>query len=115
MKHIAVKSLALIALACSLATTARAESFAKRVDIGGGRMMYIECQGSGSPTVVLMSGARAASDSWPRSGSDALTDILVPRRLCMIRSAPVMFRRSAPLRDQPGADHASQPPWKEGA
>ena len=42
MKHIVVKSLALIALACSLATTARAESFAKRVDIGGGRMMYIE-------------------------------------------------------------------------
>src|SRR5215472_193781 len=64
MKHIVVKSLALIALACSLATTARAQSFAKRVDIGGGRMMYIECQGSGSPTVVLMSGAGAASDSW---------------------------------------------------
>jgi hypothetical protein len=45
MKHIVVKLLALITLACSLATTARAESFAKRVDIGGGRMMYIECQG----------------------------------------------------------------------
>jgi len=45
-----------MALACSLATTARAESFAKRVDIGGGRMMYIECQGSGSPTVLLISG-----------------------------------------------------------
>jgi len=56
MKRIVVKSLALIALACSLATTARAESFAKRVDIGGGRMMYIECQGSGSPTVLLISG-----------------------------------------------------------
>src|SRR5258708_12640513 len=56
MKHIVVKLLALIALACSLATTARAESFAKRVDIGGGRMMYIECHGSGSPTVLLISG-----------------------------------------------------------
>ena len=56
MKHIIVKLLALIALAGSLATTARAESFAKRVDIGGGRMMYIECQGSGSPTVLLISG-----------------------------------------------------------
>ena len=63
MKHVVLKTLALIALACSLATMARAESFAKRVDIGGGRMMYIECQGSGSPTVVLMSGAGAASDS----------------------------------------------------
>jgi hypothetical protein len=35
MKHIVLKLLALIALACSLATTARPESFAKRVDIGG--------------------------------------------------------------------------------
>src|SRR5258705_10864091 len=56
MKHIVAKLLALIALACSLATTARAESFAKRVDIGGGRMMYIEWHGSGSPTVLLISG-----------------------------------------------------------
>ena len=64
MKHIVVKLLALIALACSLATTARAESFAKRVDIGGGRMMYIECHGSGSPTVLLISGTDTASDLW---------------------------------------------------
>jgi hypothetical protein len=55
MKRIVVKLLALIALPCSLATTARAQSFAKRVDIGGGRMMYIECHGSGSPTVLLIS------------------------------------------------------------
>src|SRR5262249_7186887 len=39
---IVVKLLALIALACSLATTARAESFAKRVDIGGGGVEVIE-------------------------------------------------------------------------
>ncbi len=64
MKHIVVKLLALIALACSLVTTARAESFAKRVDIGGGRMMYIECHGSGSPTVLLISGTDTASDLW---------------------------------------------------
>jgi len=53
MTHIVVK---LLAAACSLATTTRAESFAERVDIGGGRMMYIECHGSGSPTVLLISG-----------------------------------------------------------
>jgi hypothetical protein len=35
MKHIVMKSVALVALACSLAITARAQSFAKRVDIGG--------------------------------------------------------------------------------
>jgi hypothetical protein len=64
MKHFVVKLLALIALACSLATMARGESFAKRMDIGGGRMMFIECNGSGSPTVVFDAGHRGRGDSW---------------------------------------------------
>jgi pimeloyl-ACP methyl ester carboxylesterase len=34
------------------------------VDIGGGRDMYLECSGSGSPTVVLISGAGVAADNW---------------------------------------------------
>jgi pimeloyl-ACP methyl ester carboxylesterase len=34
------------------------------VDIGGGRDMYLECSGTGSPTVVLISGAGVAGDSW---------------------------------------------------
>jgi len=46
MKYVMVKVLALIALACSLDATVHAESFAKRVDIGRGRTMYIECHGS---------------------------------------------------------------------
>jgi pimeloyl-ACP methyl ester carboxylesterase len=40
------------------------QTFAERVDIGGGRKMYIECHGSGSPTVLLLSGTDAASDLW---------------------------------------------------
>lgn len=36
------------------------------VDIGGGRSMYLECRGSGSPTVVLVSGLDAAADLWNR-------------------------------------------------
>jgi pimeloyl-ACP methyl ester carboxylesterase len=34
------------------------------VDIGGGRTMYIECRGEGSPTVVLVSGLQVAGDLW---------------------------------------------------
>ena len=34
------------------------------VDIGGGRKMYLECRGSGSPTVVLISGEAGAATSW---------------------------------------------------
>src|SRR6516165_6428618 len=97
MKHIVVKLLALIALACSPATTARAESFAKRVDIGGGRLMYIECQGSGSPTVLLISGTDAASDLWhaaDQKGPTVYDDIQKTTRVCAY--------------DRPGAPHLDQ-------
>lgn len=36
----------------------------RSVDIGGGRAMYIECRGTGSPTVVLVSGLQVAGDLW---------------------------------------------------
>jgi len=32
------------------------KDFAGLVDIGGGRKMYMECRGKGSPTVVFVSG-----------------------------------------------------------
>ena len=34
------------------------------VDIGDGRELYLECRGSGSPTVVLISGTGGAADEW---------------------------------------------------
>jgi pimeloyl-ACP methyl ester carboxylesterase len=40
------------------------KDFSGLVDIGGGREMYMECHGKGSPTVVLVSGARGAYDDW---------------------------------------------------
>src|SRR4051812_43817280 len=38
--------------------------FAGTIDIGAGRMMYADCRGTGSPTVVLVSGLDAAGDLW---------------------------------------------------
>ena len=38
------------------------------VDIGGGRTIYLECRGAGSPTVVLLSGAGVAADNWSYTG-----------------------------------------------
>lgn len=48
------------------ATTARGvqTDFARTFDIGGGREMYLQCRGTGSPTVVLVAGAVAAGDTW---------------------------------------------------
>ena len=34
------------------------------VDLGGGRTVYLECHGSGGPTVVLLSGYGNAADIW---------------------------------------------------
>jgi pimeloyl-ACP methyl ester carboxylesterase len=71
---------AIVAVVLSAAATALASSrsannpakgsfgknkdFAGLVDIGGGRKMYMECHGKGSPTVVLVSGFRGAHDDW---------------------------------------------------
>lgn len=41
------------------------------VDIGGGRQMYLECAGTGSPTVVLISGLRASAQDWHMTESTA--------------------------------------------
>jgi pimeloyl-ACP methyl ester carboxylesterase len=49
--------------AATVAPTQDAD-FAGTVDIGGGREMYMECRGSGSPTVVLVSGLDTAADLW---------------------------------------------------
>ena len=38
--------------------------FAGRVEIPGGRKIYLECRGSGGPTVILVSGHGNAADIW---------------------------------------------------
>ncbi|HVF01233.1 MAG TPA: alpha/beta hydrolase [Rubrobacteraceae bacterium] len=80
--RITIVALALVAAGCSdsssdtstssesseaMQDTAVEESdinFAGLVDIGEGRQMYMECSGTGSPTVVLVSGLGNAADVW---------------------------------------------------
>ena len=38
--------------------------FANQVDIGGGRKLYLECHGTGSPVVILESGYHDSSQPW---------------------------------------------------
>jgi pimeloyl-ACP methyl ester carboxylesterase len=40
------------------------EDGGRLVEIGGGRKMYLKCQGMGSPTVVLVGGLRASAEDW---------------------------------------------------
>ena len=46
------------------ARAADSEDFAGLVDIGGGRKMYLDCRGTGSPAVVLVAGLRGSAEDW---------------------------------------------------
>ena len=48
----------------SSASKSASDNFASLIDIGTGRKMYLECSGSGSPTVILESGYRNDADIW---------------------------------------------------
>ena len=50
--------------AADKAASAPSADFSGLVDIGGGRKIYMTCRGSGSPTVVLVSGLGNAADIW---------------------------------------------------
>lgn len=54
--------------------------FSGPVDIGAGRSLYLRCQGSGSPVVILESGIHDSSDPW------GLTETEPP-----VPSAPSVF------------------------
>jgi pimeloyl-ACP methyl ester carboxylesterase len=45
--------------------------FAGLVEIGGGRHLYLECRGQGSPTVVLEAGSYNDADNWDTVGLPA--------------------------------------------
>src|SRR5262245_31841292 len=42
-------------------------NFSGLLDIGGGRRIYLECRGMGSPTVVVVPGLKASADDWTKS------------------------------------------------
>src|SRR5215218_5325876 len=47
--------------------SAKNKDFAGLVDIGGGRKMYMECRGTGYPTVVFGSGAGDRAETWSKT------------------------------------------------
>ncbi|MFE2143410.1 alpha/beta fold hydrolase [Streptomyces sp. NPDC059456] len=78
--------------------------FAGRIDIGGGRNLWLSCKGSGSPTVVLESGLHDSSDTW------AFTETRPP-----VPKAPAVFQGVAAFArvctyDRPGTIRYTNPP-----
>ena len=69
-KFLSLLSVALMAVAC---TDSGSNHFsASVVDIGGGRKMYMECDGVGTPTVLLISGKGNRADTWSTNPVDSL-------------------------------------------
>jgi pimeloyl-ACP methyl ester carboxylesterase len=47
-------------------TTSGTKAIRDLVDIGGGRRLFLMCQGTGSPTILLESGDESGSEEWGR-------------------------------------------------
>jgi pimeloyl-ACP methyl ester carboxylesterase len=59
--------------------TAASGDFTGLVDIGGGRQLWLECAGQGSPTILLEAGFRTRADLW----SDDLIQPEAPRTMVL--------------------------------
>ena len=71
----ALAAIAWIVSGCGAGSDAVTTSgnFAGLVNIGPGRTMYLECRGTGSPTIVFVSGLRFAADQWSMTKNPAST------------------------------------------
>jgi pimeloyl-ACP methyl ester carboxylesterase len=56
--------LSIFGTAAAAAQSPAAGDFAGLINVGGDRKMYLECRGTGSPTVVLVGGLKASADDW---------------------------------------------------
>ena len=63
------------AQATPVATPAAAGGdFAGLVEVGGGRRLWLECRGTGSPTVILETGYRNTAEVWDTVALDPAAD-----------------------------------------
>ena len=102
-----ILSFAWILSGCSAPEMASpAGTFAGPVDIGPGRTLYVECRGTGTPTVVFVSGLRFAADQWSQTKDPASTPAFVGverfTRTCAydrpgVVVGGVAFSRSSPV------------------
>jgi hypothetical protein len=67
------------AAGATAAHAAAGGDFARRVEIGGVRKLFLHCRGRGTPTVVLVSGSGDAGDVWGEEarveGEEGLPDL----------------------------------------
>lgn len=102
-------TLALVAaVACPAPSMAASEDFAGLVDIGGGRKMYLECRGSGTPTVMIVPGGRASADEWTKD-SKVFAEVAGVTLVC------AYDRPGTPVGDSPSRSDPVPMPTTAGA
>jgi pimeloyl-ACP methyl ester carboxylesterase len=89
------------------AQAAASGNFAGLVDISGGRKIYLECRGTGAPTVVLVGGLRASANDWSaaeRSAPAVFPEVARFTRVC------AYDRPGTPVGERPSrSDPVAQP------
>ena len=89
------------------ARAADGQDFAGLVDIGGGRKMYLDCRGTGSPAVVLVAGLRGSAEDWniaAKPGPIVFPEVAKFTRVC------AYDRPGTPVGEQPSrSDPVPQP------
>jgi pimeloyl-ACP methyl ester carboxylesterase len=99
--------LLIIVVPLAVAVGAETGNFAGLVNIGSGRKMYLKCRGTGSPTVLLVSGLRASADDWDisdKSKPTVFADVATFTRVC------ACDRAGTPVGEKPSrSDPVSQP------
>ena len=99
--------LSIFATAAAPAQSAAAGDFTSSVDVGGGRKMYLECRGAGSPTVVLVAGLKASADDW--DGAEGTTPTVFSR-VAKVTRVCAYDRPGTPVGEQPSrSDPVRQP------
>jgi len=67
------------------------------IDIGGDRKLYLACQGTGSPTVFIVPGARASADEWTED-SPVFAAVAAFTRVCTYDRPGVLLPDGTPGR-----------------
>jgi pimeloyl-ACP methyl ester carboxylesterase len=82
---IAATQLALLPSALFAEPKATGSDIAGLIEIGGGRKLYLECKGTGSPVVILEAGLRNRADIWsvkPDVGAAVFPEVAAFTRVC---------------------------------
>jgi len=89
-------------LLAPIASPALADSgdFTGLIDINGGRKMYLECRGTGSPTVFIVPGGKAAADDWTKE-SPVFADVAKFTRICAYDRPGTPLADGSPSRSDP--------------